>query len=457
MPFTQPWFDVDFGSAYAAIGTTGYRLYKNDGTDSVARTTSGVVDLGNGGYGVPDVSVPDDAAGIEWDTGGGSPVYAREDIEPYRDRDLGNYDNAVYVSWDHGTAGTSNHLGTRKHPVKDIADAKTIATAKGVRSYVFLDDHTYTLPSTHTDWHFTSEGITGINVNGQTVTGSVFDSVALVGAISASDAVFKTVTFINATGLTGSFVECCFIGSHSVSGTARFYDCMLNEECTFDLSAMTYLLFGFGGRATFTNMDSGVVDVSERASGRLTVAASCTGGTINALGNFNRADGEGGVSIVRMTADALLDETLVGHDVADSLSAEIKTHATPTEVKTQADQALVDYDPPTKTELDTAETNIIAEIDANEVKIDSIITDLAAIPAEVWDRAFASHTTDTTMGWVLSKLIRSLVLGRKKQDQNTKQFITYDADNSSVEISKHNTTDAAGDPANIRIFEMDPV
>ena len=87
MPFTQPWFEVDFGSAYAGIGTTGFRLYKVDGTDSVARTTSGVVDLGNGGYGVPAVTVPDDAAGIEWDTGGGSPVYAREDVEPYRDRD----------------------------------------------------------------------------------------------------------------------------------------------------------------------------------------------------------------------------------------------------------------------------------------------------------------------------------------------------------------------------------
>ncbi len=85
MPFTQPWFEVDFGASYAAIATTGYRLYQNTGADSVARTTVGVVDLGNGAYGVPSVSVPDNAAGIEWDTGGGSPVYAREDIEPLRD------------------------------------------------------------------------------------------------------------------------------------------------------------------------------------------------------------------------------------------------------------------------------------------------------------------------------------------------------------------------------------
>jgi hypothetical protein len=88
MPFVQPWLEVDFGSAYAGLGTVGYRLYQADGSDSVARTTTGVVDVsGNGAYGVASVSVPDNAAGVEWDTGGGSPVYAVEDLEPYRDRD----------------------------------------------------------------------------------------------------------------------------------------------------------------------------------------------------------------------------------------------------------------------------------------------------------------------------------------------------------------------------------
>jgi hypothetical protein len=48
------------------------------------------------------------------------------------------------------------------------------------------------------------------------------------------------------------------------------------------------------------------------------------------------------------------------------------------EVKTQADQALVDYDGPTKAELDSAESAIIAEVDANEAKIDAIETKVEA-------------------------------------------------------------------------------
>ena len=87
MSFTQPWFEVDFGKNKGGIATVGYRLYKSDGTDSVARTTVGVQDIsGNGAYGVANVVVPDDAVGIEWDTGGGGAVYAVEDLEPYRNR-----------------------------------------------------------------------------------------------------------------------------------------------------------------------------------------------------------------------------------------------------------------------------------------------------------------------------------------------------------------------------------
>jgi len=52
------------------------------------------------------------------------------------------------------------------------------------------------------------------------------------------------------------------------------------------------------------------------------------------------------------------------------------------DVNSEADQALTDYDPPTKAELDTAESNIIAEVNANETKIDAVQTDVTAILAD---------------------------------------------------------------------------
>jgi hypothetical protein len=53
------------------------------------------------------------------------------------------------------------------------------------------------------------------------------------------------------------------------------------------------------------------------------------------------------------------------------------------QVKAQADQALTDYDAPTKAELDLAESNIIVEIDANEAKIDLLETKIEADARQV--------------------------------------------------------------------------
>lgn len=67
---------ADFGTTSA---TVGYTLKDATGGDAQARTTSGVTDLGNGMYGV-EIDLPPTAVAVKWDTGGGTPVYAHEDL-----------------------------------------------------------------------------------------------------------------------------------------------------------------------------------------------------------------------------------------------------------------------------------------------------------------------------------------------------------------------------------------
>ena len=67
---------VDFGTISA---TVGYTLKNAAGGDAQARTTTGVTDLGNGMYGV-EVDLPPAAIAVKWDTGGGSPIFAHEDL-----------------------------------------------------------------------------------------------------------------------------------------------------------------------------------------------------------------------------------------------------------------------------------------------------------------------------------------------------------------------------------------
>lgn len=83
----MPWYDASFGSAQTGLVTVGYRQVDNAGATVVARTTVGVVEIGGGGYGV-DVVLNANTVTLEWDTGGGSPIFAHEDLEIRHDDTL---------------------------------------------------------------------------------------------------------------------------------------------------------------------------------------------------------------------------------------------------------------------------------------------------------------------------------------------------------------------------------
>lgn len=74
-------FYASFGSNQTGIGTVGYEQV--DGVTSVvARTTVGVVEVGGGVYMVDlPTGITAPATGLLWDTGGGSPKYAFEDLK----------------------------------------------------------------------------------------------------------------------------------------------------------------------------------------------------------------------------------------------------------------------------------------------------------------------------------------------------------------------------------------
>lgn len=80
------------------------------------------------------------------------------------------------------------------------------------------------------------------------------------------------------------------------------------------------------------------------------------------------------------------EDPLTTSDLSN-LDVAVSTRATPAQVNAECDQALVDYNPPTKAELDSAEAAIIAEIDANETKID-----LLTPPAGLYEVTI--HTKD---------------------------------------------------------------
>lgn len=75
---------VDFGEGYDGLSTVGYTLKNPDGTTTpapaAARTTTGVVDLGDGKYGVEWTPSAGWTGFVLWDTDAGSDVNAIDDI-----------------------------------------------------------------------------------------------------------------------------------------------------------------------------------------------------------------------------------------------------------------------------------------------------------------------------------------------------------------------------------------
>lgn len=69
------------GGDKAGLATVGYEVFGAGGVSLAARTTAGVYELGGGCYGV-DVTLPNAAKSIVWDSGDASPRFATEDLRP---------------------------------------------------------------------------------------------------------------------------------------------------------------------------------------------------------------------------------------------------------------------------------------------------------------------------------------------------------------------------------------
>lgn len=74
---------ASFGSSKTGLTTVEYRELDADGVETVAATTTGVYEIGGGGYGVNIAlsALDPTTVTIEWNTGEATPVYAHSSLE----------------------------------------------------------------------------------------------------------------------------------------------------------------------------------------------------------------------------------------------------------------------------------------------------------------------------------------------------------------------------------------
>jgi hypothetical protein len=208
-------------------------------------------------------------------------------------QDFGSYEGgAIWIDTVNGTAGTvSYENGTVENPVDTLADALTIAAAVGLKHLHIANGSTITLTSTLDTYEIEGDEY-GIILNGQSINGTSIHSAHKVGTgISGTFSgnphiLHSMVDDLGITGPNARIGWCPIMGPVTSNGTGTWvlHGCWGQAGAVFDFGAgagqTAYILDWVGGPIEIKNMAAGDTLYVEGRSGSLTLAASCTAGTV---------------------------------------------------------------------------------------------------------------------------------------------------------------------------------
>jgi hypothetical protein len=190
--------------------------------------------------------------------------------------------------------------------VLTLADAITIATTNGFSAFEVKG--TVTLTAALTDWSV--RGVNAedtVNLNGQSVNGSLFESVTLNGAGGGTDVITaRHCELMALSGVRGEFTDCHFEDNMTlIAGSYTFDSCISNiagvSKPYIDFNGVNadVSIRAYSGGLEIRNMThaSSVMTV-DCVSGAPLVAATCTSGTIVFRGVGNLTDSSAGTTVV---------------------------------------------------------------------------------------------------------------------------------------------------------------
>ena len=333
--------------------------------------------------------------------------------------DFGQYEGAaVWYDDVNGAAGTTDfENGTASNPSNAEASVTTLLASLGFTTIHMAPGSTYVLEATYANKVFTGENWT-LDLNGQSVIGCVFIGAAVSGAMAG-------------TGTTQEFIGCLMGATSLIKGT-HLVGCGLSgtltaieagnffiDNCHSAVAGSGSVTFDFGaalnssdlnvrhhsGGWTIANMGAGTgtYNGSFEGNGQIVWAASCSA-TSNASirGNWKITDNASGA--VTETLDD--NQTSVDAILIDSAAMQPKVDKIPLSdgtvswnstalaaINAEADTALTDYDPPTRTEATSDKAEIITDLD--DIKGTSFVKDTHSL---VDIEAYVDILDDATSG-----------------------------------------------------------
>lgn len=241
---------------------------------------------------------------------------------------LTEYDGVITVDATNGTSGTAFPLGTRKHPVDNIADAITIGNASNLFKIRIIGSLT-----------LDGEDITGYTLladrsvgNTLTITSmintaySYFQDLTISGALSGGTR-FTTCVMGNITGFDGGAKNCLITGTLEVTGTGANYltDCdtyvtAMGAPKELSIGANYLNLIRCRGSYKIADKTGTNTTSIDLVAGGILVDSTCTAGIIAINGIADVVDNSGaGCTVVNKAinqdeiANVVWDEAIADH------------------------------------------------------------------------------------------------------------------------------------------------
>jgi hypothetical protein len=202
--------------------------------------------------------------------------------------------------WVDTTAGV-NGSGYQQSPFNNFASAASYAVANDIRR-IIIEGNTATIDRSLVRYVITGVGTPNVNMNGQNLNRTEFYACGLsgtmIGVVHAHDCEILT----GASGIDGEFLGCILNGSITVGGSAdlHLYNCIEGDPVTLTLGAgnSTIHIHKWSGNLTLAGVNGVGDEVNVfLENGSVTIAASCTDGSINVSGMGRVIDNSAGSTI----------------------------------------------------------------------------------------------------------------------------------------------------------------
>jgi len=346
---------------------------------------------------------------------------------------IGYQDALVWVDTLSGVSGVVPYVnGTADNPVDTLAHAYTIASAVGLKGLRFLSGSGVSLTASADYWRFYGSSV--IDLGGQSIEHAVFrEAYTIYGSSTSDDASFIDCGIGSVTMNHSYFSNCNFKAKFTtVTGQEYFFlDCHDASDSStaaeFVLrDNVTALFRNWQGGITFVDMTN--ADVIVDGAGRITIASTCSGGTITVRGHFPTLTGYSafvlsGGTVIEDTRYSVDRQTIVGNNLD-------KTGY---------------YIAGTSTTLDSLN-------DLNAEEVGSGLTDwTASEKAQIRNALGVSGTTASNVTGQV-QFLYDMLGGRWKIEQSTNQMVFYKSDNIT-EIARFDLKDANASASWSNVFE----